>query len=190
MKKIALLLIVMLFGCVGVTSDAKFYTLRKVNAVQHTYKTNNLIIGVGEVSMPQYLDRAQIVMRSNNQVELFISELHRWGEPLSEAIQLALVDDLALYLPNALVRPTSMRQEIFDYWVWVEVNRFDGVWGQDTVLSVWWNIYNKNSKIILREKTELKLPLKSSYDDLAIKNSELINKLAAQIAEKIANLKK
>ncbi len=189
MKKIGLLLIVMLSGCTGFTPDSKFYTLQGVDRVEQTYKTANLVIGVGEVSVPQYLDRAQIVIRDDNQVELFISELHRWGEPLGDAIQLALVDDLALYLPSALVRPTSMRKENFDYIVWVEVNRFDGIWDKTANLSVWWNIYDKN-KIVLREKTELQLPLKSSYDDLAIKNSELVSQLAAQIAEKIANLKK
>lgn len=190
MKKIFLLAFIMLSACVGTTPDSKFYTLSSITSAPQTYKSVNLIIGVGEVSVPQYLDRAQMVVRDSNQVELSVSELHRWSEPLGDAMQLALADDLAKYLPNALIKPTSLRQENFDYLLWVEVNRFDGIWNKTADLSVWWSVYNKNSKVVLREKTDLQLSLGNSYDDLVQKDSELINLLAKQIAVKIANLKK
>ncbi|MBE6444855.1 MAG: membrane integrity-associated transporter subunit PqiC [Alphaproteobacteria bacterium] len=190
MKKICLVALFLLASCVGTTPPSKFYVLNSINSTTNTFDSAKLFIGVGEVNVPMYLDKPQMVMRDKNQVELNISEFDRWSEPLGDAIQLALADDLAIYLPNATVKPTSFREEVFDYVVWVEINRFDGTWRQNVVLSAWWSIFDKNGKLVLREKADLARSLGKTYDDLALQNSELVSELAEQIASKLAKLKK
>ncbi|MBE6452867.1 MAG: membrane integrity-associated transporter subunit PqiC [Alphaproteobacteria bacterium] len=190
MKKLILSLIIFLSACIGTSTTPKFYTLNSISASSQNFTTGKIFIGVGEVSVPQYLDKPQMVTRDTNQVELNISEFNRWSEPLGDAIQQAVTDDLAIYLPNATVKPTSYRQENFDYLVWIEINRFDGTWGKNAILSAWWSIYNRNSQIIIHQKTDISASLNKSYDDLAQQYSNLVSKMSFEIASQLAKLKK
>lgn len=190
MKKFIILLVLFTGACVGTSIPSKFYTLNSISSVSQTLVSPKLFIGVGDISIPQYLDKPQIVVRDRNNVELNVSEFNRWSEPLGDAVQLALADDIAVYLPNATVKPTSFRQENFDYLVWVEINRFDGIWNEDAVLSAWWTVFNNNSKVIMRQKSEIKAPLGKTYDDLARQYGKMISELAEQVAIQLSKLKK
>lgn len=190
MKKFILLSILLLTACIGTTPPSKFYTLNNISSSPQTYPSAKLFIGIGEVSIPQYLDKPQIVVRDSNQVELSVSEFNRWGEPLKDAIQSVLANDLTNYLPASTIKPTSYRQENFDYLIWIEIDRLDGTWKQEASLSAWWTIFNNNSQAIIRQKTEFKIPLGQNYDNLAQQYSLLINQLAQEIALQITKLKK
>lgn len=189
MRKLILGLAFLVCACVGTTPQSTFYTLSTITEAPVVYEKAKMFVGVGNVSVPVYLDRPQMVTRDKNQVELVVSELNRWSEPLGDAMQTALADDLAVYMPNATIKPTSYRQEKFDYVVWVEVNRFDGTWGKTADLSVWWSIFDGNGKLKAREKTDLQRKLGKKYEELAIKDSELVGELAGVIAQKLAKMK-
>ena len=189
MKKLVLGLVFMISACVGTTPQSTLYTLSAITSAPVIYENAKMFVGVGNVNVPVYLDRPQMVTRDKNQVELVVSELNRWSEPLGDAMQTALADDLAVYMPNAIIKPTSYRQENFDYVVWVEVNRFDGIWRKTADLSVWWSIFDGNGKLRAREKTDLQRKLGKRYEDLAIKDSELVGELAGIIAERLSKLK-
>lgn len=190
MKKLfALLAVFALTGCIGSTQPSRFYSLRALDTAPQTYKSAKLFVGIEAVKMPVYLDKPQIVTRNANQVELSISELNRWAEPLSDSMQSILAIDLGRYLPNAVVKPSSFRKEGFDYIIWVEVNKFEGSWNKKVTLDAWWSVIDKNNNIIFRSRAILSRPLQTSYDDLVIQESDLLNELAAEIAAKLAKLK-
>ena len=192
MKKVLTLLAVFgLTACFGgMTPPSKFYSLTPIQSSSDVFKSAKLSIGVEEVKVPVYLDRPQIVTRHDNQVELNVSELNRWSEPLSVAMQRTIADNLAVYLPSASVKPSGFRREGFDYVVWVEVNKFDGSWNKTVDLSVWWSVFDKNGDVVLQKKANLSRPLGSSYDDLVKEDSDLISELSLQIAQNLARLKK
>lgn len=192
MKKIiALVAVLLTTACLGgTTRPAKIYSLNSISDSSVFFKSAKLVIGVEEVKMPIYLDKPQIVTREPNQVEMNISEYNRWSEPLGAAMQRAIADDMAVYMPNALVKPTSFRREGFDYIVWVEVNRFDGSFGKTVELSAWWSVYTANGKLMFRGKSELSRPLGKTYDDLALQYGDIVSELARQISAKSAKLAK
>ncbi len=192
MKKVLTLLAVFgLTACFGgMTPPSKFYSLTPIQSSSDVFKSAKLSIGVEEVKVPVYLDRPQIVTRHDNQVELNVSELNRWSEPLSVAMQRTIADNLAVYLPNTSVKPSGFRREGFDYVVWVEVNKFDGSWNKTVDLSVWWSVFDKNGDVVLQKKANLSSPLGASYDDLVKEDSDLISELSLQIAQNLARLKK
>ena len=192
MKKVLTLLAVFgLTACLGgMTPPSKFYSLTPIQHSQEVFKSVRLNIGVEEVKVPVYLDRPQIVTRKDNQVELNVSELNRWSEPLSTAMQRIIADNLAVYLPNASVKPSGFRHEGFDYLVWIEINRFDGSWDKTVDLSVWWSVFDKNGDPVLQKKANLSRPLGQSYDDLVKEDSDLVSELSLLIAKDLAQLKK
>ena len=190
-KLFAFITVIMLSGCLGgFSTPSRFYSLTPQEIPAQTYKSKHLFIGIEPVKIPVYLDKPQIVTRNSNKVELNISENNRWAEPLSDAIQSVLATDLGALLPQAVVKPSSFRKEGFDYIIWLEVNKFEGIWNQQTKLEAWWSIINQDNQVIARQKASLSRPLGDTYDNLAQQQSGLIEELATQIAKQLSKLPK
>lgn len=190
-KILSLTLLFMLSACVmGTSQPAKFYTLRS-DVSDSTYVNDKvkLSIGINSASIPDYLDKPQIVTLKSNSVELNISEMNRWSESLSTMISRTLAGDLAIALPNSVVKTKTTGRENFDYTIQLEVNRFEGIWDENAVLNAWWVVLNKNNKVVFREKSELSTPISDDYDSLVVGQSKLISQLAQEIAAKVSGLK-
>lgn len=191
MKKLfAILTVIMLSGCIGQSRPARFYSLTTQTPAAQSFKSAKIFIGIEPVKVPVYLDKPQIVTRNPNEVELSISELNRWAEPLSDAIQNTLAADIGSALPNAVVKPSSFRKEGFDYIVWVEITKFEGVWNENVVLEAWWSILDNDNKPVARDKANLSRPLGDTYDNLVQQQSGLISELSEKIAARLAKLPK
>ena len=192
MKKIAVLCsMLLLAGCLSIGSSApsKFYSLSNVPADKTTVVSQKKVkIGIEEVKIPTYLDKPQIVTRDENTVELRFSEENRWSEPLSSMMQRALANDLAFYFPNSLVKARYLGREKFDYLVFVEVEKFEGNLTDQAVLSGWWYVIDKNGDIIITKKANFTQETGAGYEDMVVAESNLVNDLAAQIAQNLAKL--
>ena len=187
MKKVSVLILVLVLGaCVGTSRQSKFYSLAVENAgvITAPYK-NGLSVGVKEVKVPSYVDKPQMVTQNKTAVELSVSELNRWSEPLGTMLQRTIAEDMALVLPRAAVKGQMSVREKFDYTVSVEVNKFDGQFGGEAVLEAWWYIRDAQGNTVVLKRTELSEQLGKTYDDLAMVQSNLIAKLSRQIALQI-----
>lgn len=61
-----------------------------------------VVVGVMKVTVPGWIDRPQITMRSATG-QIVADEYARWGEPIARGIQRVLADDLASLLPDRRV---------------------------------------------------------------------------------------
>lgn len=79
----SMLLAFVLTGC-GTSPPARFYHLEpmELNAGRETAQTK--LLGVGPLHFPKYLDRPQIVTRTDS-AQMSIDDYSRWAEPLNEA---------------------------------------------------------------------------------------------------------
>lgn len=188
-KVVALIALMLVSACVGTTQPSKFYSLKTIDNADPVSNVK-LNIGISEVKIPNYLDRPQIVTFGKDTVELTVSEINRWSEPLPTLLQRTVANDMSAYLPNSTVKPRSYSRESFDYTVYVELNRFDGTWGQKVTLEAWWNIINADNKVVASGKTEISRPLDKGYENLVIQDSSLIAELSRQIAEDVKKLRK
>ena len=80
-----------------------------------------------------------------------------------------------------------MSSENFTYTITLEINKMDAVLGRKLELDVWWTVY-KNGRVAVRDRTRLSSPLGDTYEDLAGRQSALINELAGQIAARLAKM--
>lgn len=190
MKKLyALAAVLLLLGCVGTTKPATFYNLKAFSAGEiNSVASRKISIGVSGVEIPAYADKPQIVIAQPDAVELKVSELNRWAEPLGGMMQRTLADDLAAYLPSAVVKSRSSIREKFDYVVAVEISKFSGTWGQKAELDAWWTVTNSAGDEVLRRRATLQQPLTSGYDAYVLAQSRLLSDLAGQIAEQLSKL--
>ena len=183
MKKFGVAVVLILVAACSWTSpQANFYSLKSLSGQESVSPSRKTAVGVAPVTVPDYLDKPQMVTRESNGVELKVSELNRWGEPLSGMIQRVLADDLALLLPGAWVKPENYGRENYAYSVYVEINRFDGVSGGDAVLDCWWSVKNASGSVVRRQRESFRQPMGQSYENMAEVQSVLLSRLAARIA--------
>ena len=157
---ISLVVVFLIFftGC-GTTKPAKFYTLNSLKAQDTVQKAtssdSHISIGIGPVSIPDYLERPQIVSRTS-QNELYIDEFNRWAGSLENDIARVLSGNLSTLLSEEHVSVlTSMPAALFEYRIMVNVTRFDLMPDNTFLLKTQWRILGKDEKKLLMRESYL-----------------------------------
>ncbi len=123
MKRRGALLAGLALAACGSTPEPRVFTLVPMPGAAPVAGPST--VAVRSVGLAKYLDRPQIV-RSANDVELHVTDLERWAEPLGDMIGRVLVDNLSQRLRNARVfqesGPVSVTPAAV---VELEVSRFD-----------------------------------------------------------------
>ena len=187
-----LLSTIILSGCLGGFSpNANFYTLSSDDRVEmEPMSLRKMTIQIQNVEIPDYLAQPQIVTRDTNQVEIRKNEFNRWGAPLGEIIQHTIASDISAFLPQAQVRISDSVYVPEAYNVAVEITRLDGTWEHKAVIEGWWQISDKNGKVLASSRTLLKTPLgKEDYVALVEAESILVAGLSQEITQALLSLK-
>ncbi|MDO8738682.1 membrane integrity-associated transporter subunit PqiC [Candidatus Deferrimicrobium sp.] len=172
-------------GCASPRSD--FYTLS--SSAKTAPAAAGYSVTVGPVSVPEIVDRPQIVVRTGpNQV--FIDEFHRWGSPLRDDIARGIAGNLAALLgaPQVSVfpHPTSSAAK---YRAAVDVMVFDSTLGESAVLDAVWGIRGAGDGAIRSGRTTVRETVSDdSYAALVAAHSRALEKLSRDIADAIRGL--
>jgi uncharacterized protein len=185
--------LLVLAGCVR-TQPARFYLLSPLPGAERMGEgqkaTSHLMLTVGPVKLPQYLDRPQIVTRhTSNRLEL--AELDRWGEPLEDTFARVLAEDLSVLLATDKIT-IFPRTEVAktDYQVIVEVIRFEGEPGGAASLHACWSIAaaGGEERILTRKSVREMATQSEGYEGLVAAQSALLGELSREIADAIGAL--
>jgi uncharacterized lipoprotein YmbA len=174
-------------GCAA-TPPSKFYILSPV-AIDTTVQPASLAaaIGVGPVTLPKYLDRPQITVRSGAN-ELFYNETHRWAEALQDNVTSVLAQNLALLVPTDRVSVFPWgRSTAIDYQVVADISRFDADASGSVVLSANWKLYREESReVVAQKKTVVTEPVAgAAYTDIVAAQSRALAAMSREIAAAI-----
>lgn len=177
-------------GC-GRSQPSRFYLIHSVAAGDilpgQTAGRPGLSLGIGPVSLPEYLDRPQIITRTSPN-QLALAEFDRWAEPLSDTFTRVLAENLATMLgtDRIFIYPWPRTTEI-DCQVSVQVNHFEGFPEGRVQLSAWWTVYGDNGKTVLvRKQSEIVEPVaSSSHEDLVAAQSRVLAAFSKEIASVI-----
>lgn len=189
MKKTVFCMMLGLFisGCFGGYSPtSRFYQLQAESNLA-AVSAKKFSLGIEEVSLPDYLDKPQIIVMEENSPQMSISELHRWGEPLESMIRRTVVADMALLLPEAMVKSQVLLSERFDYLAEIQIVRFDMIAGQKAVLEAWWYLYGANGQTLYRQKVTLEEPIGKSFDGYVSAESKMLAEMSRTMAEIISS---
>jgi len=186
-------LLLTLSGCAS-TPNSNFYLLESLSGSRVPEGMipldQSISIGLGPVTLPDYLDRPQIVTRTNrNGVRL--AEFDRWAEPLSGNVARTLAEDLIALLHNDSVVPYPWPGSIgVTYQVLVDVVRFDGVLGEKAWLDAQWSVRDKRGKnvLMLKRSTFVEPTSGPSYGALVAAQSRALENLSREIATALQGL--
>ena len=169
----------------------RFYTLSSVLAAPSETGAageRDLAIGIGAVTLPEYLNRPQMVTRiGSNRVAL--SDLDSWIEPLQGLVARTLAENLALLLDTDDVLTLPQRRPFRpDYQVEVEITRFDADAAGNAVLDArWWVLGARAETELHSTRTTLVEPVPAGDRTAAVAAlSRALGALSQEIADVIA----
>jgi uncharacterized lipoprotein YmbA len=173
------------------TRPTMFYTL--VTAVEPPAARRRLgkglVVGLGPITLPQYLDRPDIVTREGaNQMRL--AEFHQWAQPLEPMLAQIMAEDLLALLGAEDVIPVPQRRDVpLDRVVEVDVNRFEADEAGEVVLDARWRVYEGDDDTLITSGrstvTEQGAPV-PDYDAIVAAMSQAVGQVSAEIAFAIA----
>ena len=147
-------LLIFSYGCTvlgPVTDRSRFYILTSDSGApsRSSIGRTDLTIGLGPVSIPQYLDRTGLATRIGA-TRIEYSSNDRWAEPLNECFPRILSQDLShdLGTDRVILFPWNRSLGV-NYQVQVDVTRFEIVSGNDAELYARWLIKDPGSGRIL-----------------------------------------
>ncbi len=191
---VAIMLVFFLSACMRGNKSVQFYRLNAgvamIDAVQVDESTNQAVVGLGPIRIPDYLNRPQMVVAiSDNQYQL--SEEHRWAERLDQNISLALAKFLPSQLgSNRIVRYPWAQRQIVDYQVSIDIIEFNIDALGRSRLTAQWVIKRKDQSDISR-RFDYQVPASTTdYDVMVSAQSACLTKLGQDIAVTLRQIMK
>ena len=187
-------------GCISIPTSPtpRYYALTPMNenkavvADSMSARLNAMIIGIGPVKIPEYLNRPQIVTM-NNEKMLQFAQFDRWGESLDLGLARLIREDLTSILPGTKLTLYPWNPLVtVKYQVAVEIIQLDSDLAKDMHFVVQWTVIDvQNSKTVIIKRSEFRLPIVShNYSGLAQTLSTACSSLSDQIAQALASLRK
>jgi len=151
-------------------------------------RRNDAHIGVGPIQFAGYMDRTQIVTRTEA-TEINLAETHRWAEPLHNNFGRILAENLSILMATDKIslHPSRNWSEI-DYQVLVNVWQLDASKQGTVTLVANWSIRgNGGSELLTMKKSTFRTNVEStaSYNDIVRALSKTVELLSREIATAI-----
>jgi uncharacterized lipoprotein YmbA len=186
-----LLVMLLVSACATTSRPVDFYTLSAVSAADGKPPAANcrdVVIGIGPVLWPRYLDRPQIVTRlSPNRVSF--DEFHRWAGPLEEDFERVLSDNLSRLLQTDYVIKSPGKLPYKPrYRVQIHIDQFDGQPGDGVTLKAAWSVVDQSGgkEPALHESLIHQATAGEGYEAMVATASEAVAELSRQIAAEVS----
>jgi uncharacterized lipoprotein YmbA len=170
------------------SKQASYYILSSTAGLSPVASgSGEITVGVGPVTLPDYLMRPEIVTLSrDNQVER--AKFHRWAEPLDETINRVIVEDLKVMLPGAgvLEYPWNHTDRL-DYRITIDVIAFERRPDGRVHLKAAWKLLNAGGESIRRDDSEYAVEvIDEYYDDIVKAMNSALAKLTGDLARALS----
>ena len=169
----------------GKSSPSYFYVLDPKTEIDHKEHLNDIRMGVGPIVIPGYIDRPQIVTKTES-AELQLAEFNRWAEPMDAMFMRTLVENIKAITSSHLIHsyPWSPNLE-FDYRIHAKVIKFENNANGDALLAVHWQLINTSDQSIAKDiHSEFNASAKDTSYPARV---TALNDTLAQFAQEIVN---
>jgi uncharacterized lipoprotein YmbA len=183
--RLLMLTVVLTVGGCASSPPVRFYGLHTASD-SVTEQTGSVIIGVGPIGLPDYLDRPQIVIRGSGN-RLSFSEFDRWAEPLERSFNRAVAGSLDGMLDGVVVTVfPQFAERLIDVRVVGRVFQFDTDESGLAVLDVQWAAGNTHSDepliAVRRSRYEVQAQAPENFDSLVGALNEAVIAFSRDVA--------
>jgi len=196
MSKLATVLLMMSCGACGILGGSQpqydYFVLTPTRAMARPTAQLTAVssaqptLGISDVTVPGYLDRESIVTRTD-EYQLIYSKQDRWAEPLDQAFERSLREDLATALaPAGITVPPHATSPTYD--LHVDVLRFERHGAYRVELWAHW-ILRADGKSVASGDPRIELAVSGAGSGaVAAALSQAIARLAVEIADHVRNV--
>jgi hypothetical protein len=190
LSRLALVSALLGTGCLGGPGpEPRYFTLSAAAApaAEPLAARPELGLVLGQVELPRYLDRAELVTRSGPH-RLVVWNLVRWGGSLRTDVARVLADDLAALLGTARIAiyPAEARFPV-SHRVLIELLELGSAPGSPVVLRARFTIAGPDGRALAVAASEIAEPPASpSWEDYVAAHRAALAALARAVAERIA----
>jgi uncharacterized protein len=147
-------------------------------------------IGIGQVTLPPYTDRPQIVTRTSP-YELHLAEFDRWAESLEANIARVIADNLSVLIPTSRVVVSPWpRGTAIDYHLVIDVTHFlSQVGGESVLIADWMLLKGEGSQVLTSGSSRFSASIAGQdYAAIVAAMSQTVASLSREIATAIRGL--
>jgi uncharacterized lipoprotein YmbA len=185
MKNLLLLLLTgLVVACSGGSKvpEPTYYLLRADSGLQSGAQTAPVSIGLGRVSIADYLAQDGIVVATGDG-QIRPARQHLWAEPLDNSVRLYLRDAVASKFGQWVSADVAERQS-WQYRIDVRIDEWHGaLTGEARIVAEWMLLDVTAGKILLTRRFERTGALTADgYEALVSEQTRLLDSLAADIA--------
>lgn len=181
------ILIIILYSCGS--SASNFYILTPTNNYQQidSNSKSEISVGVGNLELPDYLQKPQIVTFKNNN-ELYYDEFNRWAQPLDENFTDIVLENLSQMIPTNNIYLFMWPEEESDiFQISIKINQFELRSDSTIILDARWSVSVSNEIVFLMtERSSYKEKITNlDYEQIVATLSKLIGELCKDIASEV-----
>jgi len=139
-----------LTACGSAPSDpGRFYVLSSPADIGAGKSPQKIELGVGPVTLPQHLDRSQIVTQATRN-RLQLENLDQWAEPLKDGFARVLAQNLSALLGSDAIFQYPLRRPFtVQYQIAIHVQRFDTDATGNSVLTARWDVIRGDGRELI-----------------------------------------
>lgn len=186
-------LALLLSGC-GRTAMTRFYSLSPLTradaAPGDLRPLGGQALGIGPVTLADYLDRPQIVVRTSPN-ELRLAEFDKWAGTLKNEVPQVIAENLSVLLDTDQVFTFPWKSGLpIRYQVVIDIQRFDAQPGAHVDLQALWTVFENDGRTPLAtRKSAIRSPLAGAgYAAVVQVESQALAALSREIAAALSEI--
>jgi uncharacterized protein len=164
------------------STKVNFYTLAATAGPEEVKPVSSPFgISIGPVSLPEIVDRTQLVILNGNHVDIL--EFHRWAEPLKSQIPRLMADNVGRLLGSGRVSayPQSVGTDA-DIRVPVDIQRFETE-GDAVRIDAFWTLRRGSGEVAKTGRSSVSEKIEGTgYDALVSAYSRALSSISSDIA--------
>lgn len=159
--------VLVMFSACSSSSPVRYFALSPIDADFRQDPDDAVMLGLGPIRMPDYLNRSQIVWRGDN-AEMRVDEFSRWTEPLAKSLLRIVSTDVDNLLTGVVVVVFPYEPFVRDQVVYRlvgDINRFEADGSGQVVLEIQWGIADVDGGVVVPVRRNRYQAQASTADD-------------------------
>ena len=174
----------------GSSPPVRYYSLNPIDTDYQQDPDDAVMLGIGPLSIPDYLNRSQIVTRDVD-AQMRVDDFSRWTEPLADSMHRIISTDVDNLLHGVVVVMypyDAVVRSHLDYRLVGDVNRFDADSSGLVVLEIQWAIVDTEANLLVparRNRYQAQMVTSGDFGAMVAAMNDVLSQFSRDIAGRL-----
>lgn len=181
--------LLVLSACVS-SPPVRYYSLNPIDTDYQQDPDDAVMLGIGPLSIPDYLNRSQIVTRDVD-AQMRVDDFSRWTEPLADSMHRIVSTDVDNLLHGVVVIMYPYEAVVrshLDYRLVGDVNRFDADSSGLVVLEIQWAIVDTEANLLVparRNRYQAQMVTSGDFGAMVAAMNDVLSQFSRDVAGRL-----